>query len=131
MADDPAMMSPVTTRLITMLMTFLATLSLLPTSTAAADDAAIKKQLVGSWKGPDNQPIVLKANGVFDNHCGECTQTQRWDVHNGVFRTWFGNTGYGGPDSTGNNEFKILSLSKTKFVIQDMYHGRHTGSWTR
>ena len=95
------------------------------------DDATIKAELVGSWKGPDNQPIVLKANGVFDNHCRECTQTQRWDVHNGVFRTWFGNTSYGGPDSTGNNEFKILSLSKTKFVIQDMYHGRHTGIWTR
>jgi hypothetical protein len=32
------------------LMIFLAILSLLPASTTAADDAAIRKQLVGSWK---------------------------------------------------------------------------------
>jgi hypothetical protein len=115
-----------TTRL-TLLMTFLGALSLLPAS-IIADDAAIKNQLVGSWKGPDNQPIVLKANGVMDTNCKDCTATQKWEVRNGVFHTWFEDKANG---TTGNNEFRIISLSKTKFVIQDMYHGRHTGTWTR
>jgi hypothetical protein len=115
-----------TTRLTTILITFLATLSLLPAS-VAADDAAIKKQLVGSWKGPDNQPIVLQENGIMAN-CKDCTATQRWEVRNGVFHIWFEDKDNG---TTGNNEFRIISLTKTEFVIQDMYHGRHTGTWTR
>jgi hypothetical protein len=57
--------------------------------------------------------------------------SERWDVRDGVFLTWYGDKTYGGPTSTGNNSFKIISLSKTKFVLQDMYHGRHTGTWTR
>ena len=115
------------TRLTTALMTFLVTLSLLPAS-VAANDAAVKKQLVGSWRGPDNQPIVLKENGVMDTNCEDCTVTQKWEVRNGVFHTWFEDKDNG---TTGNNEFRIISLSKTKFVIQDMYHGQHTGTWTR
>jgi hypothetical protein len=30
-----------------------------------ADDAQIKQQLVGYWKGPDNQTIVVKADGTI------------------------------------------------------------------
>ena len=54
--------------------------------------------------------------------------TGRWDVRDGVFHTFF-------VDKDGQqqkeNFFKIISLTKTKLVIQDMYHGRHTGTWTR
>jgi hypothetical protein len=125
-----------TTRLTTILMIFLAILSLLPAS-VSADDAAIKKQLVGTWKGPDDQTIILKEDGVMtssDNYPGS---KQRWDMQDdtghhrqGVLHTFFEATAETGT-TTGHNFFKIISLSKTKLVIQDMYHGRHTGTWTR
>ena len=108
-----------TTRLTTILMTLLATLSLLPAS-MAADDATIKKQLVGSWKGPNNETIVLKENGVMIS--SDMPGPQTWDVREGVFHTKF---------HRNEDFFKIISLTKAKFVIQDMYHGRHTGTWTR
>jgi hypothetical protein len=54
--------------------------------------------------------------------------TERWDVRDGVFHIF-----YVDRDGQRNKEnfFKVISLSKTKFVIQDMYHGRNTGTWTR
>jgi len=32
---------------------------------------------------------VLKENGVMDTNCKDCTATQKWEMRNGVFRTWF------------------------------------------
>jgi hypothetical protein len=99
--------------------------TLLPAS-ARADDAAFKKQLVGSWKGPDAQTIVVKQSGVMTS--SDNPTPEKWDVRDGVFHT-FSEDKDGG--KTGENFFKIISLTETKFVIQDMYHGRHTGTWTR
>jgi hypothetical protein len=108
-------------------------LTLVCSSMAFADltdtDATIKKQLVGSWKAIDHT-VVLKENGVMTSSDNP-TSKERWDVRSGMFLTWYGDEAYGGTKSSGNNSFKIISLSKTKFVIQDMYHGRHTGTWTR
>jgi hypothetical protein len=127
-------LSPMTTTGTTMLMTFLVSLSLLPAS-AVADDAAIKKQLVGSWKTPDGT-IVLKENGVIidPNNPGSM---QRWDMNDdlghhrlGVLHTFFEATAET-DTTTGHNFFKIISLSETKLVIQDLYHGHHTGIWIR
>jgi hypothetical protein len=124
-----------TTRLTTILLAFLATLSSLSAS-VAANDAAIKKQLVGSWKGPDGQTIILKEDGVITDSDNEPGSKERWDMKDnlghhrrGVLHTFFedGETG----ETTRNNFFKIISLSETKLVIQDLYHGRGTGTWTR
>jgi hypothetical protein len=46
-------------------------------------------------------------------------------VRDGVFHTVDLKQG------TNKDYFRIISLTKTKIVIQDMYHGRHTGTWTR
>jgi hypothetical protein len=43
---------------------------------------------------------------------------QKWDVRDGKFHDH-------------RDSFKILSLTKNKFVIQDEAHGHHTGTWTR
>ena len=117
-------------------MTLLATLSLLPAS-VAADDAAIKKQLVGSWKGPDGQTIILKEDGVMTDSDNDPGSKERWDMQDdtghhrhGVLHTYFEATTETGT-TTGHNFFKIISLSETKLVIQDLYHGHHTGTWTR
>jgi hypothetical protein len=85
-----------------------------------ADDAATTQQLLGSWKGPDKQTIVLSPKGVMKS--SDNPVAQKWEVRGGVFHI-----------KAGENEdhFKIISLSKTKFVMQDMYHGQHTGTWTR
>jgi len=114
-----------TTKLTTILVTFLATLSLL-SAAVPADDAAIQKQLVGSWKGPDGQTIVVKADRVMTS--SDDPTPEKWDVSKGVFHT-FREDKDGG--KTGENFFKIISLTKTELVIQDKYHGQHTGTWTR
>jgi hypothetical protein len=92
-------------------------------SLAFGNDAAIRKQLVGSWTPDDGELTVLKEDG-FETISGVPTRYQ-WDVRDGMFHVW----------SEGNLKwetfYKIISLSKTKFVIQDMYHGRHTGIWIR
>jgi hypothetical protein len=94
---------------------------------AHADDAAMKKGLLGLWKGPSNQSITVKENGVMTDS-DDPEGSERWEIKDAVFHTWR-------VDKDGQtcceNFFKIISLTKTKFVIQDMYHGRHTGTWTR
>jgi hypothetical protein len=92
-------------------------------TSARADDAAIKKQLLGYWKGPDNQTIIVKADGTMTS--SGYPVIQKWNVRNGVFHT------VDLKEGTNKDSFKIISLTKAKFVIQDMYHGRHTGTWTR
>jgi len=86
---------------------------------ARADDAAIKKLLVGHWK-IDNQNIELKDDGSM--HAPNTTPA-KWDVHNGALLE------RRSPEST--LEFKILSVTKDKLVIQDLAHGRKTQTWIR
>jgi hypothetical protein len=99
------------------MMMLLTALFLIPAA-AKADDAAIKKPLAGSWTG-NKQTITLKEDGTMKSSTpgSEC-----WDVRQGVFHI-----------KAGENEdsFKIISLTETKFVFQDMHHGRHTGEWSR
>lgn len=87
---------------------------------AHADDAAIARQLVGVWKMSDSEKVVLKANGTMTSSDG--TYSTKWDVRDGVFHT---------RHHENEDFYKILSLTKTRFIFQDMYHGRHTGEWTR
>src|SRR4029450_7503689 len=101
-------------RLANTLIAFLAA-ALIATS-ASADDAAIKKQLLGYWKGPDNQTIVLKEDGAMISY--DYPVPRKWDVRDGVFHARF---------HEDRDSYKIISLTKTKFIIQDMYHGRHIG----
>ena len=89
--------------------------ALLATTSARADDAAIKKQLVGRWKTPGGT-VVLRADGTMIQ--SGFPGPQKWDVWDGVF--------YDHRDS-----FTILSLTKTTFEIQGQARGRHTGTWTR
>jgi hypothetical protein len=118
---------------LTKLMTCLCTLWLV-SSSAHADDAAIKKQLVGSWKGPGAQTIVLKENGVMIDSTfptpgpgapAIAYWTQRWEIRDGVFHTFLVDTD---GKSQKDSFFKIISLTNSEFVIRDMYHSR---TWTR
>ncbi len=113
-------------RLTTAVMTLLSTLFLIPGS-VQADDAAIRKQLVGTWKGPDGQTIVVKENGVMTDS-DDPGGSQRWEIKDAAFHTWRVEKN---SQRCCENFFKIISLTKAKLVIQDMYHGRHTGTWTR
>ena len=97
---------------------FLVALSLVASS-VHADDAALKKQLIGPWKGPDGQTFLLKKNGIMTDSERDAPGT--WNVRDGVLNIRFHR----------EDSFKIVSLAETKLVIQDMYHGRHTGTWTR
>ena len=51
------------------------------------------------------------------------TTPAKWDVHNGALLE------RRSPEST--LEFKILSVTKDKLVIQDLAHGRKTQTWIR
>jgi hypothetical protein len=93
----------------------LAFTALLTATYARADDAAIKKQLIGRWETPGGI-VDLKADGSMLQ--SGFPGPQKWDVRHGVF--------YDHRDS-----FTILSLTKTTFKIQDQAHGRHTGTWNR
>jgi hypothetical protein len=118
---------------LTILMTCLCSLWVV-SSSAHADDAAIKKQLVGSWKGPGGQILVVKENGGMTDSTfptpgpgapAIAYWTQRWEIRDGVFHTFF-------VDKDGKSQkdsfFKIIFFTNCKFVIQDMYHSR---TWTR
>lgn len=100
-----------------------ALLILVCSSMAFADDAAIQKQLVGTWQ---TQPvgtwqrttgtITLKENGVITCSPNNCGSPYRWNVQDGMFHTFYG---VGKNDSRKNEYNKIIELSKTKFVFQN------------
>jgi hypothetical protein len=73
------------------------------------DDAEIKKQLLGRWKDEVDY-TVIRDDGT-------------WDVRNGVLIHHI--------NPYRDDEFKIISLTKSKLVIQDMHHGHGTATWTR
>ena len=102
------------TRLATALKTILMLTAL--SAAAVADDAAIKRQLVGRWEF-EGRTIVLKSDGTMN------PPIRNWDVRNGK---------YVEIKTSGNIEpFTILKLTKTQFKIQDDAHGRGIGTWTR
>ena len=82
--------------------------------TALADDAALRKAIIGTWRNGD---FVVTYNADGSMHDAVPAET-KWSVRNGVLYD-------------NRNSFKILSVSKTKLVIQDEAHGRHTGTLTR
>lgn len=61
--------------------------------------------------------------------------TQKWDMNDDIGQHRDGVLHISFMDKDGksvkNNFFKIISLSETKLVIQDLYHGHGTGIWTR
>lgn len=113
--------NPMKAKLTTAALTLLATLLLIP-GAARADDSALRRQLIGSWRGPSGQSIVLKQDGSVPNDEG--LKPDIWDVRDGVLQ-------YKSYGSHRTDYFKVLSLTETKLEIQDMYHGRHKGTWTR
>ena len=89
----------------------------LVTATAArGDDATITKQLIGRWETPGGI-TVLRPDGTSDPY------HQKWKVRDGVLIIEI--------NPNRDDEFKIISLTKDRVVIQDLFHGHHTGTWTR
>jgi hypothetical protein len=91
-------------------------LFLILVTSALADDAAIKQQLVGKWKY-GNQLIVLNPDGSMNN------DFKTWDVQGGKYMEF--------KKSGASESFTILKLTKTTFTLHEDSHGRGTGTWTR
>jgi hypothetical protein len=123
------------------------------TLSAQADDATLSRQLLGAWRQctivsafglnceasdgrirhlkPGEQfceTQVLKKDGTMtsSNNCDNNSLVYGWSVRDGVFHQTKKNG-----ETVKDSSFKIISLTDRKFVIQDMYHGRGTASWTR
>jgi hypothetical protein len=97
--------------------TILKTLLLLTLVTSAlADDAAIKKQLVGKWKY-NGELIVLNADGSMNN------DLKTWDVQDGKYIET--------KQSGATDPCTILKLTKTTFTFREDFRSRGTGTWTR
>ena len=107
------------TKLPTILIALLAALF---TATAArADDAELKKQLVGTWNDREIGLVtVLKGNGTLVSNPGP---DKKWDVKDGHFIE-IGTT-------HGDLTFTIVSVTRHKFVFRDDAHEQRTGVWTR
>jgi hypothetical protein len=86
------------------------------TATGLADDAAIKKQLVGKWKY-NGQLIVLNADGSMNN------DFKTWDVQDGKYIET--------KKSGATDPCTILKLTKTTFTFREDFRSRATGTWTR
>lgn len=71
-----------------------------------ADDAAIKKQLLGYWKSP-RHGYLYKANGiVYMLPRPPSTSTSHWDVRHGVYYEMDGGRTYA---------YRIISLTEKEF----------------
>jgi hypothetical protein len=92
-------------------------LFLLLVNSALADDAAIKKQLIGKWKYENGAVIVLNADGSMDN------DYKTWDVKGGKYMEY--------QKTRSSESFTILKLSKTSLTIKEDHRGQGTGTWTR
>jgi hypothetical protein len=99
----------------------IALLAALFTATVArADDAELKKQLVGTWNDREIGLVtVLKANGTLVSPPGP---QRKWDVKDGFIE--IGTT-------HGDLTFTIISVTRHKFVFRDDAHTQQTGVWTR
>jgi hypothetical protein len=106
------------TKLPTILILLLA--ALVTATVVRADDAELKKQLVGTWKDRDLGLVtVFKADGTLDRG----TDQVKWDVKDGHFIE------IGTPK--GDLSFTIISVTRHKFVFRDDAHNHGTGVWTR
>lgn len=106
------------TKLPTILIALLA--ALFTATVARADDAELKKQLVGTWNDREIGLVtVLKANGTLVDSRGQL----KWDVKDGHFIE-IGTT-------HGDLTFTIISVTRHKFVFRDDAHTQGTGVWTR
>lgn len=92
-------------------------------TSAFADDAAIKKQLVGNWSAPNNI-LIFNSNGIMppEQNSKGVAITVSWDVRNGKFIET--------RSDEGACEYKLTFLSKDKMVLQSA-NGRENGTWTR
>lgn len=79
---------------------------------AQADDAAMKKELLGYWKS-GRHAYLYKDDGIVYMMGG--TTKSKWDIRNGKF--------YGGsvdtPIDYSNGGEKILALTKTTFTTEE------------
>jgi len=123
------------------------------TLSAQPGDAALSRQLIGAWHQcrtvsafgfncegrngkirhlkPGEQfceTQVLKKDGTMtsSNNCDNNSLVYSWSVRDGVFHQTKKNG-----ETVKDSSFKIISITDRNFVIQDMYHGRGTASWTR
>jgi hypothetical protein len=78
---------------------------LMATSLAHADDASIKKQLLGYWRSP-RHGYLLKSNGImYMLPRPGTTTTNTWDVRNGFFYQ-------------DGEALKIVALNRFQFMYQ-------------
>jgi len=106
------------TKLPTILIALLA--ALFTATVARADDAELKKQLVGTWNDREIGLVtVLKANGTLVSG----RLQEKWDVKDGHFIEI--------GTAHGDLTFTIVSVTRHKFVFRDDAHEQRTGVWTR
>jgi hypothetical protein len=74
-----------------------------------ADDAALKKDLLGYWKS-GRHAYLYKDDGIVYMMGG--TTKSKWDIRNGMYLE----SGDVNSDPSGEGE-KILALTKTKFTV--------------
>jgi hypothetical protein len=101
--------------------------SLVIANVAQAGDVELKQQLVGTWH-LGNDTFTLNSSGISVSSGLNSDGTTysfpiKCDVKNGMFIETIGDES--------PKELKILSLTKHKCVVQDMWHGHHIGEGTR
>lgn len=102
------MKAPLLTKLVLMMLVVL--FAAVPA--VRADDAAIKRQLLGYWQSPRHQ-YLYKSDGVrYMVPRPENTTTNRWDVRNGLYYE-------------DGEPYKIITLTRTVFKYQAV-HGNPT-----
>ena len=91
---------------------------LLAAAMAQADDAAVKKQLLGYWQSP-RHGYLLKSNGImYMLPRPPCTTTNTWDVRNGFFYQ-------------DGEALKNVALNKYQFMYQQLTGDRIVFTLTR
>jgi hypothetical protein len=90
-------------------------------SVAMADDAKMKRQLVGTWDFGNGTITKFTSDGTEWYTDGSY---QGWDVREGKFIEIR-------PEPESERNYTIISLTKHKCVIRENGHGDHFGIWTR
>jgi len=106
-------------------LTLILALAAVTATATLADDAAIKKRFVGFWKSPEGDVWHLTEDGIMLSSHDPAIQWT-WTVADGVFQC-----SSKGPTGSTEISFKIVSVTKSKFLLKDQAHGKHTGTWTR
>jgi hypothetical protein len=84
----------------------------------AIEDAAIKKRLLGYWKGSRDKYLINDGGMMYVSPISPIPAPDRWDIRDGL---WHDN----------GEPFKIISLTESQFVIQDVFHDQSTYTMTR